>query len=89
MTKNERIAELRKITDEMLGDNISDKCRAIAKLLCKKENTIRIALMEFSPRPMTEFNLRFLRMALGAMLQDEPEKRKRKPKSKAVDQQSV
>jgi len=63
MTKTERVAELRKLAETLPG-NTSEKCRQIAALLGKKENTIRIAMMDYSPRPMSEAGLKHLRREL-------------------------
>ena len=63
MTKTERVQALRSMADSLPG-NTSDKCRKIAELLGKKENSIRIALMDCSPRPMTEASLHVLRKLL-------------------------
>jgi len=64
MTKTERVAELRKLADTLPG-NTSEKCRQIAELLGKKENTIRIAMMDCSPRPMSEAGLHVLKKLLN------------------------
>jgi len=64
MTKTERVAELRKLADSLPGST-SEKCRQIAALLGKKENTIRIAMMDYSPRPMSEASLFVLRKLLA------------------------
>ena len=68
MTKTERIAELRRLIDQLPG-NTSQKCRAIAKILCKKENTIRIALMDDSPRPLPMLDLKVVKTAVDAFNQ--------------------
>jgi len=69
MTKTERIAELRRLIDQLPG-NTSQKCRAIAKILCKKENTIRIALMDNSPRPLPLLDLKVIKAVVDAANQD-------------------